>query len=106
MLELSHACVTWQTTVNRTHRTYTWLTNTESFAEWQQAGAGCTSRAFNLPGHDVTRTWRLAVNLTDYTYDSEPPYEDPKFISEFVSSFYKKIYQSDFMISANTAVYW
>ncbi len=47
------------------------LTHTESFAEWQKAGAGCTSRAFKHPGHDVTRTWRLAVNLTDYTYDSE-----------------------------------
>ncbi len=71
MLELSDACVTWQTTVNRTHRTYTWLTQTESFAEWQKAGADCTSRAFKLSGHDITRTWRLAVNLTDYTYDSE-----------------------------------
>ncbi len=37
--------------------------NTESFAEWQTAGAGCTSRAFKHPGHDVTRTWRLAVNF-------------------------------------------
>ncbi len=65
------ACVTWQTTINRTHRTYTWLTHTESFAEWQKTGTGCTSCAFKLPGHDVTRTWRLAINLTDYTYDSE-----------------------------------
>ncbi len=39
------------------------LTHTESFAEWQKAGAGCTSRAFKHPGHDVTRTWRLAVNF-------------------------------------------
>ncbi len=29
----------------------------------QKADAGCTSRAFKHPGHDVTRTWRLAVNL-------------------------------------------
>ncbi len=57
--------------LHRTHRTYTWLTHTESFAEWQKAGAGCTSCAFKLPGHDFTRTWCLAVNLTDYTYDSE-----------------------------------
>ncbi len=48
------------------------LTHTESFAEWQKADAGCTSDAFKHPGHDVTRTWRLAVNfVTDYTYDSE-----------------------------------
>ncbi len=39
------------------------LTHTESFAEWQKAGAGCTSRAFKHPGHDVTCTWRLAVNF-------------------------------------------
>ncbi len=38
-------------------------THTESFAEWQKAGAGCTSRAFKHPGRDVTRTWRLAVNF-------------------------------------------
>ncbi len=36
-----------------------------------EAEAGCTSRAFKLSGHDVTRTWRLAINWTDYTYDSE-----------------------------------
>ncbi len=24
-----------------------------------------------LPGHDVTRTWHLAISWTDYTYDSE-----------------------------------
>ncbi len=39
------------------------LTHTESFSEWQKAGASCTSRAFKHPGHDVTRTWRLAVNF-------------------------------------------
>ncbi len=39
------------------------LTHTESFAEWQKADAGCTSRAFKHPGDDVTRTWRLAINF-------------------------------------------
>ncbi len=59
-----------------THRTYTWLTHTESFAEWQKAGAGCISPAFKLPGHDVTRTWRFTINLTDYTYDSKLDFAD------------------------------
>ncbi len=48
--------VTWQTTVNKTHRT-------QRFAEWQKANAGCTSHAFKPPGHDVTRPWRVAHRL-------------------------------------------
>ncbi len=47
------------------------LTHTESFAEWQKAGAGCTSRAFKHPGHDVTAHDVWPSILTDYTYDSE-----------------------------------
>ncbi len=47
------------------------LTHTESFAEWQKAGAGCTSRAFKHPGHDVTAPDVWPSILTDYTYDSE-----------------------------------
>ncbi len=47
------------------------LTHTESFAEWQKAGAGCTSRAFKHPGHDVTAPDAWPSILTDYTYDSE-----------------------------------
>ncbi len=47
------------------------LTHTESFAEWQKAGAGRTSRAFKHPGHDVTAPDVWPSILTDYTYDSE-----------------------------------
>ncbi len=47
------------------------LTHTESFAEWQKAGAGCTSRAFKHPGHDVTAPDVWPSILTDYTFDSE-----------------------------------
>ncbi len=47
------------------------LTHTESFAKWQKAGAGCTSRAFKHPGHDVTAPDVWPSILTDYTYDSE-----------------------------------
>ncbi len=47
------------------------LIHTESFAEWQKAGAGCTSRAFKHPGHDVTAPDVWPSILTDYTYDSE-----------------------------------
>ncbi len=47
------------------------LTHTESFAEWQKAGAGCTSRAFKHPCHDVTAPDVWPSILTDYTYDSE-----------------------------------
>ncbi len=47
------------------------LTHTESFAEWQKAGAGCTSRAFKHHGHDVTAPEVWPSILTDYTYDSE-----------------------------------
>ncbi len=60
---LLNAWWTWLTTVNKTHRNRSWLTHTESFAEWQKADTSCTSRAFKLPGHDVTRRWRLAHRL-------------------------------------------
>ncbi len=47
------------------------LTHTESFASFLEAGAGCTSRAFKHPGHDVTAPDVWPSILTDYTYDSE-----------------------------------
>ncbi len=37
----------------------------------KKAGAGCTSRAFKHPGHDVTAPDVWPSILTDYTYDSE-----------------------------------
>ncbi len=63
--------VTWQTTVNKTHWTQI-VNDTHRKICWiTKAGAGCTLRAFKLPGYDVTHTWCLAINWTDYTYDSE-----------------------------------
>ncbi len=47
------------------------LTHTESFAAFLEAGAGCTSRAFKHPGHDVTAPDVWPSILNDYTYDSE-----------------------------------
>ncbi len=47
------------------------LTHTESFAEWQKAGAGCTSRALSILVVTVTAPDVWPSILTEYTYDSE-----------------------------------
>ncbi len=52
----------WQTIVGDSQNIY--VTDTHRELCWMtKADAGCTSRAFKHPGHDVTRTWRLAINF-------------------------------------------
>ncbi len=55
---------------NRPQNTFDWHTQ-RALLNDKKAGAGCTSRAFKHPGHDVTAPDVWPSILTDYTYDSE-----------------------------------
>ncbi len=56
--------------VTDSQNTFYWHTQ-RALLNDKKAGAGCTSRAFKHPGHDVTAPDVWPSILTDYTYDSE-----------------------------------